>query len=204
MSNGSSMIALLFLLSVPAHLCCDRDAEIHLLKGQSNALITFDGLAVDQYGNRLPGVVFEFSVDSIPRDWTFETRGKANDRILHQAVSGSDGRFEFDVTAHRLFMVRASIAGYRHLTPEFSDDGNTGFLITASGDLWYKSDPDNPAIYVFVRDGVKEVSALPSRGGFDSGGGTAWRPNKPGWPKKPSLPDVVYKPPTTQPATTPS
>src|SRR5215207_9662631 len=67
-----------------------------------------------------------------------------------------------------------------------------------------KPDVDHPAVFVFVKDGVTEVSALPCKGGWDSGGATQFpaTPNQPAWPRDPSLKDVVYKPPatsTTQP-----
>jgi len=201
-NNAAALMLIPLRLGPSAYFGCDRDPSTRLLKGQANAAMTFYGMSVDQNGNPLPGVTFEFIIDSIPKDWTFETRGKPNDRITHKAVSGRDGRFKLEVTAHRLFINEAKLPGYRHLTAEFSDDGNTGYMITASGDLWHRFDPNNPAIYVFVMDGTTEVSALPSRGGFDSGGGTQWVANQPSWPKKPSLRDVVYKPPTTQPATT--
>ena len=76
---------------------------------------------------------------------------------------------------------------------------NLGYQITAWGDTWYQSDPGNPATYVFVRDGVREVSALPSRGGSRFVG-QQWIANRPGWPPKPSLLDVVYHPPASQPS----
>jgi len=165
--------------------------------------LTFYGLAVDEKGIPLQGVKFEFVVDSIPKDWSFDTRGQPHTRKTHTVISGDDGRIQFDAYAHIIFMNEAVLEGYRHLAARFGEESNLGIGVTSWSDLLYKSDPTNPAIYVFVKDGVKEVSALPSRGGFYAYG-KQWRPNKPAWPKKPSLPDVVYKPPTTQPATTPS
>jgi hypothetical protein len=67
--------------------------------------------------------------------------------------------------------------------------------------LWYKSDPDHPAVYVMVKDGAREVSALPCKGGYVSGGGKHWVKNEPDWPKNPSLKDVIRKRPSSHPTT---
>src|SRR5206468_1028989 len=100
--------------------------------------------------------------------------------------------------------------GYRHLFEKYEGTvtGETipstyGYLITSWGDRCYKSDSANPAVFVFVKDGAKEVSALPCRGGYDSGNGTNWLRNEPAWPKKPSLADVTYKSPATAPISQP-
>jgi len=171
------------------------------LRGQNNARITFYGLAVDQDGTPLPGASFDIVVDAIPKDWSFETRGKPHDRTHRTVVTDADGRFSIEVNAHLIYIENVHLSGYRHLFAQWSDDGNTGYQITSWSDLLYKTDPDHPAVYVLVKDGVHEVSALPCRGGFRSYG-KRWILNKPAWPKRPSLKDVVHKPPTTTQATT--
>jgi len=177
---------------------CKRETSSSL-KQQNNAQMTFYGLAVDQNGSPLEGVSFELVIESIPVNWTFETRGNAHDQVSRTVISGLDGKFHIDMFVHVLFVKEATLAGYRHLFAK-SGPGNVGYLVTGSGDLCYRSDIEHPAVFVFVKDGAREVSALPSRGGYDSGNGTNWVLNKPAWPKKPSLPDVTYKPPTTQPS----
>lgn len=169
-----------------------KDDPASALKGQDNTQVTFYGLAVDQDGTPLQGVSFEVVVDAIPRDWTFETRGRPHDRTRRMLVTDENGRFSIDATAHLIFIEKAHLPGYRHLFAKWSDDTNTGYQVTAWGEQLYKSDPDRPAVYVFVKDGVREVSALPSRGGYYAYG-KEWRPNEPAWPEKPSLNDVVQK-----------
>ena len=183
---------------------CD-DARSSSLKGQANTTIRFHGIVVDQDGAPLSGAVIQYQVEAYPKDWTFETRGRPNDVSSVSATSGDDGRFSFDVTGCFLRLQSADRDGFRHLWEQDTSDGRPttyAYRLIAWGDLWYKTDADHPAVYVFVKDGVKEVSALPCRGGWDSGGARKFpaTPNQPAWPKKPSLPDVVYKPPTTAPA----
>lgn len=105
--------------------------------------------------------------------------------------------FQLTVTGHYLRLEQAELAGYRHLfDTDFSSSlavNNVTYLINSWGDLCYKSDPGHPAVFVFVKDGVKQVSALPCKGGHSSSNGTVWRLNQPGWPRKPSLTDVVYE-----------
>jgi hypothetical protein len=198
------------LLFVPMGFCiasCDRDPGGGL-KGQTNATMTFYGLAVDQDGSPLAGAQFEYRVEAYPKDWTFETRDRDNDVSTVSATTDARGRFQFTVTGCKLIRRKGDRAGYRHL---FEEDVHTRaaqtsfYRLIAWGDLWYKTDADHPAVYVFVKDGVKEVSALPCRGGWDSGGAKKFpaTPNQPAWPKKPSLEDVSYKPPTTAPTSQP-
>jgi hypothetical protein len=82
------------------------------------------------------------------------------------------------------------------------------YMLNAWSLPWYASDPANPALYVFVRDGEHTVSVLPCSGGSNSANGKHWTINKPGWPKRPSLPDVTARHcnprPQTAPASNPS
>jgi hypothetical protein len=175
------------------------------LKGQSNATITFYGLAVDQDGAPLPGAIFEYRLEAYPKDWTFDTRGRPNDASTVTATSDDKGRFQFTVTGCTLQRLKAERQGYRHFCDEDrhgSAINNYYFRLIAWSDLWYKSDPDHPTVYVFVKDGVHEVSALPCKGGYDSANGTHWTKNASGWPKKPSLEDIVQKQSATAPAST--
>jgi hypothetical protein len=180
-------------------LGCDRPSD--RLQGQSNATITFYGMAVDHEGQPLEGALIRYQVDAYPDDWTFDTRGRPY--VTTEAVAKSDrsGNFKFEARGCILRLLEASRMGYRHLVDQHppGHTGTTeGIRLIAWGQQLYKSDPERPAVFVFVKDGVKEVSALPSRGGYFAWG-KEWRPNRPAWPKKPSLPDVVYKPPATQP-----
>ncbi|HEX8520725.1 MAG TPA: hypothetical protein VF669_00630 [Tepidisphaeraceae bacterium] len=184
------LICALFL-ALPG--CDNRTSAV---KGQVNATLTFYGKVVDQDARPLPDAIFEFALEAYPKDWTFETRGKPNDKVAVRARSDANGLFDFTVTGCTLRRVRAERAGYRHL---FDSEGsnraveNTWYRLIAWGDLLYQSDPDNPAVFVFVEEGVREVSALPCRGGSDSPQGKYWTTNKPSWPLEPSLKDVLRK-----------
>jgi hypothetical protein len=188
-----SLIAMLFPCG------CDQ-SPTSAMAGQSNATITFLGKAVDQDGKPLAGARFEFELEAYPKGWSFESRGKANDKSAVTATSDSNGLFRITVTGCTLRRSRAEREGYRH----FYDNDRHGSAINnyyytfiSWGNLWYKSDPANPAVFVFVKDGIREVSALPCKGGSDSANGKEWTVNTPGWPKQPSLEDVVQKQPTT-------
>jgi hypothetical protein len=183
------------------------------LKGQTNTTLTFYGKVVDQDGNPLEGAKIEYDVESYPTDWTFSSRARLNNRETVTFTSGADGRFSGRITGCKLFRLSATLDGYRHFGEEYSA-GSTehittkAYMLVAWSNLWFKSAEDRPAIYVFVKDGVREVSALPCHGGFSSGGGLRFWPNEPGWPKEPSLKDVVYRPvggvAATLPATAPA
>jgi hypothetical protein len=177
------------------------------LKGQVNTTVAFHGLTIDQDGRPLSGVRVEYEVQAYPKDWTFEKRDRPYDMSKASAVSDAAGRFTLTVTGS---VIRRTVLqappGYRSFTEE--DTGSErgrdipstyGYSLIHWGDLWFKSDPDNPAVYVFVKDGMKAVSALPCRGGWESGGGKKWIiHNKPAWPKRPSLKDVFYSGPATR------
>lgn len=186
-------VTLLVAVSLAA---CDRSTA---LKGQANSTLTFYGLAVDENGKPLDGADFNIEVEAIPPGWTFETRGKPHAFSTVTAKSGRDGRFQIEIKAHYLRFNRVERVGYRHLFDLDADDSrardNMHYMLNAWGDLVYKSDPEHPAVFVFVKDGIHEVSALPCKGGYDSanGNGTKWRLNNPGWPRKPSLADVIPK-----------
>lgn len=192
--------AMLFILLAAVVAGCNRSSG---LKGQSNTTLPFYGKVVDQVGKPLAGVAFDFRVESYPNGWTFDTRGRDNDVHHVTATSDAQGGFSFTVSGCQMFRMRAEKQGYRHFEDTDSSSesvDNRFYRLIAWSDPWYKTDPDHPAVYVFVKDGSREVSVLPSRGGYDSGGGKQWRPNQPGWPKNPSLKDVVYKNPTTVPS----
>ena len=179
---------------------CDRPQD-HLV-GQSNVRITFYGMAVDESGQPLEGASFSVISESFPKDWTFDTRDRPHERQTFRARTDANGRFELDLVTRGIFIGHASKTGYRHFTAELGETSNLGIMISAWSQQIYKSDPDRPAIFVFVKDGAKEVSALPSRGGYEAYG-QQWIPNEPKWPREPSLKDVVYVPPATQPSTQP-
>jgi hypothetical protein len=191
------IVCLGFIWSVSCVTGCDAGPEA-ALQGQNNVRLTFFGVAVDQDGRPMPGVRFDIVIDAIPKDWSFQRRGRPHDQKTVRVTSGRDGHFALEAEAHILFITPHPPAGYAHLFSRWSDDGNLGFMITSWGEQQYKSDPERPAIFVFVRDGVKEISALPSRGGYQTHG-SQWVANRPAWPNRPSLPDVVYRPPATQP-----
>ena len=185
---------------------CDRQVESKMRK-QANATLTFFGVALDQAERPLSGVHVEVEVEAIPKDWTFATRGKPHNYSTLEAVTGSDGQFRFEVSAHILRFSNVSRDGYRHFFDRNAGGSqaidNTFYRISDWGDVKYKTDANHPAVYVFVKDGAHDISVLPCRGGFTSNG-TSWIENKPGWPRQPSLEDVVYKPPATQPASQPT
>jgi hypothetical protein len=166
--------------------------------------MTFYGRVVDQDGLALKGAHVVYRIESYPADWTFKTRGRDNIVSQISATSNDQGSFQFTFTGCKLIRLKVTRVGYRHFYEADLSDGapqTKGYTIVAWSDLWYKSDPNHPALYVFVKDGVHAVSALPCRGGYDSGGGNRWTLNKPAWPHKPSLPDVHYVPPSLRPTT---
>jgi hypothetical protein len=183
-------------------LRCSRPST-NSLKGQQNSHLTFYAIAVDQDGHPLQGATFEFDIERIPADWTFSTRGKPHEHVTMSAVSGSDGKFQPEIVGHILRLKRAERTGYRHFYEMDPGSGrkdadNSFVRLDAWGDPWYRSDPEHPAVYVFVKDGVKQISVLPTRGGSDTGGGTRFVRNEPIWPRRPSLPDVAYVAPATR------
>lgn len=192
--------------TIVAAATCDRTSG---MKGQTNAKLTFYGLAVDQDGKPLSGAKFRFRVEAYPRHWTYDTRGRDNDVSWIDATSGSQGRFEFVVRGCQLIRMKAECDGYRHFCdldhetrPSNIGVSNFFYSLIEWSDPRYKAEPDHPAVFVFVRDGVHEVSALPCKGGYRAadGAGTRWALNNPGWPWEPSLKDVVYKRPETRPS----
>src|SRR6185295_17988058 len=113
-------------------------------------------------------------LEAYPKDWTFDTRGRLNDMSTVKSTSDTEGRFQFEVTGCLLRMKDISRVGYRHLWEQDTSDGRPStyaYQLIAWSDPWYKSDPEHPAVYLFVKDGVHEVSSLPCKGGYDSGGG---------------------------------
>ena len=182
------------------------------LQGQVNVQLIYYALVVDQDGQPMPDVMFSYRLEAYPRDWTFDTRGRDYEPTFHRAKSDANGRFQLQLDGCILRLQKVSIPeGYRHFFEEDTGDygpqnappKTSSVGLISWGQQLYKSDPDRPAIFVFVKDGVKEVSALPSRGGYEAYG-QQWIPNEPTWPRRPSLKDVVYVPPATQPSTQPA
>jgi hypothetical protein len=174
-----------------------RPSRTSALKGQVNTTTTFYGLVVDQDGRPLPDATIVYSVEAYPRDWTFETRGRPYDLTRVTATSDAGGRFQFKATGCGLGLLSATRPGYRRFYEQDGGDGNAftdGYQLIAWGDPWYRPDVNNPAVFVFVKNGASDVSARVCRGGDDWAGGKYWTRNKPQWPKHPSLSDVVYKP----------
>jgi hypothetical protein len=192
---------------VPFLTSCDQKPSA-ALKGQVNATIRFYGLAVDQDGKPLPGARIEFQVDAYPKDWTFETRGRPYDVSFASGTSDASGRFDFEVAGCILRLKSAEASGYRHLFETYQSDKHPsvlGYHLIAWSEQQYQSDPNNPAVFVFVKAGAEKVSALPSVGG-SRWNGKGWSPYRPAWPKSPSLKDVVYSgdPATTRPSSQPA
>lgn len=204
--GGHRMMSRLYLLTAIAWVlgspvACDRSSPSDL-KGQTNTTMTFHGKVIDQDGSPLQGARFEFRVEAYPKDWTFNTRDRDNNVSSASAISDANGLFQFTVTGCRLIRSKAERDGYRHF---YEMDSSTRsartshYTLIAWSDLWFRADASNPAVFVFVKEGVREVSALPNRGGAESGGGKNWKANYPAWPKKPSLTDVVRRQPSTNP-----
>ena len=183
---------------------CDKKADPPL-RGQTNVTMTFYGKAVAEDGTPLPGARFDFRVEAYPEGWTFDRRDQKNDVSEVTATSDANGQFQFTVTACTLRRLTAEKTGYRHFCdldhesrPTSLGISNDYYSLIEWGYVKYKSDAAHPAVFVFVKDGAVAVSALPCKGGYRSSGKN-WTPNKPGWPRKPSLRDVVHKQATPVP-----
>lgn len=172
-----------------------------MLAGQSNLQLTFYGRAVDENGNGIAGASFSFDIEAYPADWTFQTRGRDYVRSIVVTRSDEHGDFKIDINGCMIRVRSATATGYRELYELDSgtrrDDGwNSVFTrsirLISWSDPQYRSDPERPAIFVFVSDGAQSASALPSQGGFRSEGRDRWIANRPGWPRKPSLDDVDW------------
>lgn len=192
-------VSLILILCLLAKGCEEKPSSSNL-QGQTNASLRFYGLAVDQDGRPLAGARIEYQVDAYPKDWTFETRGRPYETTFVSATSGADGKFEFDVVGCIMRLKTSSIADYEPLQDSYHSENfpNTlGIRLIAWSEQQYRSDPMLPAIFVFVKNGSKEVSVLPSVGGWQFWE-KKWRAYKPIWPRKPTLPDVIYVGPTTR------
>jgi len=198
---AGAMVVALLVGGVALALHCNSEEQAKSsLNKEINTILMFYGVAVDQDGKALQGARFTIEVEAIPKDWSFDKRGEPHGFSTITATSGSDGRFQIEVTGHILRLKRVERSGYRHFfdldTGASGAIDNTSYTLNAGGYQWYKSDVSNPAVYVFVKEGTQEVSVFPCAGGFQALG-KRWIPNKPGWPKKPSLKDVVQKRPST-------
>jgi hypothetical protein len=192
----------ILIVVMVALVSCDGGGK-STLQGQPNTTMTFYGLAVDQDGAPLEGVHLRFRVEAYPKDWSFETRGRDKDFRFIDVTSDKAGTFSLPVTACGIIKLETTHKGYKELYDLDTSDGTvrSHFIRLISwGELQYKTDSDHPAVFVFVKDGISKVSALPSRGGWNNAGGTRWTLNKPAWPTRPSLKEVVQNEPTTGPA----
>jgi hypothetical protein len=199
-TSGIAAIALVVALVV--WMVKLPSGRVAALQGQSNVTLTFYGKAVDQDGRGLPGVSFSFSLEAFPKNWSFANHGVPFVVTKLDATSDANGLFQFEVTGHMLRQQQATIAGYRQLQEldagtYSADEGITVFTDSIPLNSWgqqlYKTAPEKPAIFVFVKEGVTSVSALPGCGGYSYYGyRQEWRENKPGWPKQPSLADVNW------------
>ncbi|HEX8520721.1 MAG TPA: hypothetical protein VF669_00610 [Tepidisphaeraceae bacterium] len=184
--------ALLTLL-VPALSC--NDSPRSSLKGQSDAQIMFYGKTVDQSGEPLEGVHVVLTVLSVGKEYGPGDNPPQNVRTSLEATSDANGRFHVKIQGLMMFIDRVEKLGYRHFYDmnrgRSNAIDNTAYTLISWGDACYKSDPDHPAVYVLVKDGVTHATTLPCAGGSESANGVVWRKNEPGWPTKPSLKDVT-------------
>mgnify|MGYP000844805021 CR=1 FL=1 len=174
----------------------------------ANRTITFEGVIVDEIGRPIPGASVEVFIRGINTKWASDpqgvnARGWDRERSLQ---SGQDGSFSLLIEGTHFSIMSIKAPGFQWLYEEYGSvqaGSNASYQIAPAGSH-YISQQGSPAIFVMVRDGVKDVHVMPSRGGAEVDDKGRITPNTPRWPRKPSLPDVVYKPPPTQPATTPS
>ena len=193
-------VAMVFVGIVLFWLAGGRGFLASPLAGQTNLRMTFYGRAVDEKGRGLAGVEFKFLIEAYPADWSFQTRGRPDERSQVSVVSDANGDFHFDINGKMLRLTAASKAGYRELYEldvgtRRENGGNSvftrAFSLISTGNPLYRSDPDRPAIFVFISNGAQTTTALPSQGGFRSEG-RHWIANRAGWPDKPSLDDVDW------------
>src|SRR5687768_11893667 len=95
-------ILAVLVFSCPPRFNCGTTATKRSLKGQSNTEMTFYGQCIDQDGNPLPGVMIEIDNETIPKNWSFDTRGDPHLHSTIRTTSGPDGRFRVDVVTHIL------------------------------------------------------------------------------------------------------
>lgn len=209
------VVLTLILAGISVEVLLNRrsaDDRLHLAH-PTNAMMDFYGLAVDQDGKPLAGVTFEMVAIAVEGN---PFRGEQKDvRTKCRVVTDANGRFEVHATGERIDEVSAVLKGYRLLSDRDGGTGgkeqtagsNLGFQFFNWGTPTYVGNPANPAIYVLVKDGTTVVTAKVSRGGgvaaVDGGASDSrWWPNKPGFPREPSIKGLTFIEPTTNPATT--
>jgi hypothetical protein len=180
--------------------------------------IDYYALAVDQDGTPLPGVTFE-CVIFVPQGSSFDREPLSDLQIKKKVSTDASGRMEVHGHGEGFRVESANVAGHRWLydksggVGEHWDAGdNRGYQYWSWGKKVEVGDPDNPAIHVFVKDGVKIVSAKVSRGGsyVNNDLNNPYRivhtPWKPGFPRRPSLEglEFVEKTSTSLPTTSPN
>src|SRR5687768_15968221 len=109
-------------------------------------------------------------------------------------MAGSNSRLRRTSCIASALMAQVAIDTFMtRRTGGFADESSRTtheYLVISWGDLCYKSDVNRPAVFVFVKDGALQGTALPRPGGYDSANGEHWTENTPARPTKPSLQDV--------------
>jgi hypothetical protein len=203
------------ILAIVVAAGCE-EPRVSSLQGQINTSFVFYGKAVDENGAGLAGATFECRIDTWPNEDIFKPEnGVELIRKNVSAISGSDGRFSIEGQGISL--------AYRQIVPPpgydmvFPDElaldckALEGVKLMSWGQREYRPDRDNPAVYVFVKKGVKQVRVAPSLGGYSWGpppgskNTLGWVKNLPQWPKTPYPRGLVFKPgPSTAPTTNPA
>ena len=182
---------------------CDRQS---ILRGQSNAEFEFFAIVVDQDGKPVKGAEIMYRVERVPKNYQL---GQPFEYSSISAVSGEDGRFSLQLRGKSIFLESATRKGYNHLndlrpTQGLSPTGKYGVCFHQEGFELIKYDLENPAVFVFVEDGVTNVHVVPCVGGYrahgyqEAGRVKRWNRIKPAWPNEPSIPGVRYVAPATQ------
>ncbi len=183
---------------------CDADPadELH---GYYDIEMEFWATTLDEQGNALPGVTISGYLEQYgkaPRlgtdflrpsfKWTSDDRGR-----LYVKVVGKGFRIR-SVTKQ----------GYT----EFNDNlgifpPNHFFPYITGNNVEFEPAKENPAVFVLVREGALQVTAMPSKGGYQISGGLRQK-NEPYWPKYAKASDIPpyarFGPPTAWPATQPT
>jgi hypothetical protein len=146
MNNKCATVLLLFFSFFQG---CD-DIQTTGMKGQRDTTMQFYAKAVDEDGQPLSDVQFEYAAEAYPKDWTFEKRARPKEVSKVSFISSADGTFKGTVSGSNLNLIKAERVGYHHL---FDEDlhsnavNNRFYLLISWGDLCYKTDADHPAVY---------------------------------------------------------
>jgi len=177
---------------------CDRR---DFIQGQSNGDIVFCAIVVDQDGKPLAGAIISYDVEYVPKGYKL---GDGFAQTTVSVVSDLGGKIEFAASGKYLFLNQATKVGYLHLDDKNPADppigtGKRAYWFHQEGRDVAKFDWENPAVFVFIKEGETDVHVVPSSGGYYAIG-KQWRRVKPAWPNEPSIPGVRYVAPATQPA----